>query len=386
MTMKILLCPEYFFPHVGGGEVWLFHLSKILVNKGYGITVISYKHPKCMRNEILSGIKILRIGLFPIAGVQPYFKRAIVSAFGVIVYGFKLEYDILLVNQTFPLLPSYLVSKIKRKPIIAVFHDIYGLKFSLKEKGLIKGLIRGIVELISIKLDYDIILTVSESTKRKLVNVGVKENKIHVVGGGVDLNEIDFVNEQKSPKPTIIFVGRLVRLKKVENLLLAFKKVITKVHDAELYIVGSGPQENMLKKLAEELDLTSKVFFTGYVSEEEKIRLMKKAWVLVQPSVAEGFGLVLVEANACKTPVIAVDSGGPREVIMEGRTGFLVEANNIGQIAEKIIEILEDKNRILKMGEDGRRVVEENYTWEKVAERVEKIILGYLKQKNKLNI
>ncbi|MEM2951055.1 MAG: glycosyltransferase family 4 protein, partial [Nitrososphaeria archaeon] len=339
MIMEILLCPEYFFPHVGGGEVWLFHLSKILVNKGHKITVISYKHPKHLQNEILSGIKILRIGLFPIGDVQPYFKRAIVNAFGIIVNGLKLKYDILFVNQTFPLLPSYLVSKIKRKPIIAVFHDIYGLKFSLKEKGLIKGLIRGIVELISIKLNYDIILTVSESTKRKLVNVGVKENKIHVVGGGVDLNEIDFVNEQKSSKPTIIFVGRLVRLKKVENLLLAFKKVITKVPDAELYIVGSGPQENMLRKLAEELDLTSKVFFTGYVPEEEKIKLMKKAWVLVQPSIAEGFGLVLVEANACKTPVIAVDSGGPREVIREGRTGFLVEANNIGQIAEKIIEI-----------------------------------------------
>ncbi|MEM3714300.1 MAG: glycosyltransferase family 4 protein, partial [Nitrososphaeria archaeon] len=173
-----------------------------------------------------------------------------------------------------------------------------------------------------------------------------------------------------------------VRLKKVENLLLAFKKVIAKVPDAELYIVGSGPQEEgKLKNLAKELDLTSKVFFTGYVAEEEKIRLMKKAWILVQPSIAEGFGLVLVEANACKTPVIAVDSGGPREVIREGRTGFLIQPNNIKQLAEKIIEILGDKNRVLKMGEEGRKVVEENYTWEKVAEKVEKIILEYLKQK-----
>ncbi|MEM3872606.1 MAG: glycosyltransferase family 4 protein [Nitrososphaeria archaeon] len=379
--MEILLCPEYFFPHVGGGEVWLFHLSKILVNKGHKITVISYKHPKHLQNEILSGIKILRIGLFPIGGVQPYFKRAIVNAFGIIVNGLKLKYDILFVNQTFPLLPSYLVSKIKRKPIFAVFHDIYGLQFSLKEKGLIKGLIRGIVELISIKLNYDIILTVSESTKKKLVKVGMKVNKIFVVGGGVDLRKIDSVNEQKSSKPTILYVGRLVRLKKVENLLLAFKKVITKVPDAELYIVGSGPEEGKLKNLAKELDLTSKVFFTGYVTEEEKIRLMKKAWILVQPSIAEGFGLVLVEANACKTPVIAVDSGGPREVIREGRTGFLIQPNNIKQLAEKIIEILGDKNRVLKMGEEGRKVVEENYTWEKVAEKIEKIILEYLKQK-----
>jgi len=378
--MEILLCPEYFYPHVGGGEVWSFNLSKNLTNKGHKITVISYKHPKHLKNELLYGIKILRIGPFPIEGVQPYFKRAIINTYGILINGFRLNYDLLLVSQTFPLLPSYVVSKIRRKPIIAVFHDIYGLRFSLKEKGLFKGLIRGVVELISIKLDYDVILTVSESTKRKLVKVGVKEDRIFVVGGGVDLKEIDSVNEQKSLKPTVLYVGRLVKLKKVENLLQAFKKVASRVPEAELYIVGSGPQEEFLKMFAKELGILSKVVFTGYVSEEEKIRLMKKAWVLVQPSIAEGFGLVLVEANACKTPAIAVDSGGPREVIKDGKTGFLVQPNNINQLAEKIIELLENKNRVLEMGEDGRKNVEENYTWEKVAEKVEKIILKHCKR------
>ena len=379
--MKILLCPEYFFPHVGGGEVWMFNLSKILVNRGHKVTVITYKCPKHLEDEILSGIKVLRFGPFPIGGVQPYFKRAFIQAYGIVVKGFKLDFDLLLVNQTFPLIPSYLVSKIKRKPIIALFHDIYGLQFSLKEKGLLKGLIRGIVELISVKLNYDIVLTVSKSTKKKLVKMGVKEDKIFVVGGGVDLKEIDSIEEQKSSKPKILYVGRLVKLKKVENLLLAFKKIILRFPETELYIVGSGPQENLLKKLAEELNISSKTFFTGYVSEEEKIRLMKSAWVLVQPSIAEGFGLVLVEANACKTPVVAVDSGGPREVVKDGITGFLVQPNNINQLAEKIIELLEDKNKMVKMGEEGRKMVEENYTWERVAEKVEKIISSYFRQK-----
>lgn len=383
--MEILLCPEYFLPHVGGGEVWIFNLSKILVNRGYKIIVITYKHPKHLHNEILSGIKVIRIGPFPIGDVLSYFKRALIQAYGIIVEGFKLDFDLLFACQTFPLLPSYVVSKIKRKPIIALFHDIYGLHFSLKEKGLLKGLIRGIVEFISVKLDYDIILTVSESTKKKLVKMGVEEDKIFVVGGGVDLKEIDSVKEEKSPKPRILYVGRLVKLKKVENLLLAFKKIILRFPETELYIVGSGPQENLLKKLAEELDISSKTFFTGYISEEEKIRLMKSSWVLVQPSIAEGFGLVLVETNACKTPVVAVDSGGPKEVVKDGVTGFLVQPNNINQLAEKIIELIEDKNKMLMMCEEGRKVVEENYTWERVAEKVEKIISQHFKRK-RLNI
>lgn len=384
--MRILLCPEYFIPHVGGGEVWIFNISKILSKKAHEIMVVSYKHPNRLNNETIDGIKIFRVGFFPIKGIQSYLARAIFTAYGILTKGLTLEYDTIVASQTFPLIPSYIVLKIRGKPLISVFHDIYGLNFSLKEKGFIKGLIRGITELIVIKLNYDIVLTVSESTKKKLVRAGVKEDKIHVVGGGVDLELIDSVEEQKSSKPTIIFVGRLVRLKKVENLLLAFKKIISKIPEAELYIVGSGPQEKMLKDLAKRLDLSSNVHFTGFVPEEEKIKLIKNAWVLVQPSIAEGFGLVLVEANACRTPVVAVDSGGPREVVIDGVTGFLVKPNDLNELTEKILEILSDKIKMYRMGEDGRKVVEEKYTWEKVAEKVEKIILNYLNKKLKANI
>jgi glycosyltransferase involved in cell wall biosynthesis len=379
--MRILYCPEYFFPHVGGAEVWLFYTSIILSKKGHDVTVITYKHPLHSNNEVINGVKVRRVGIFPIKGIQPYFKRALINAYGILVDGLKIDYDIIISNQTFPLLPSYIVSKLRRKPLMAVFHDIYGLNFSIKEKGLFKGLIRGIVEVISTKLNYDLILTVSNSTKSKLLKTGVSSEKIFVVGGGVDIKAIDSVYAEKSSKPMIIYVGRLVKLKKVENLIIAFKEVLSKIPNAELYIVGIGPQESMLKNLVEQLKIASKVHFTGYVSEEEKIALMKHAWVLVQPSVAEGFGLVLVEANACKTPVIAVDSGGPREVVRDGETGYLIKPNNIKMLVEKLVELLSDKNRILVMGEKGRKLVEENFTWDKVAEKIEKIMLDYLKQK-----
>jgi glycosyltransferase involved in cell wall biosynthesis len=379
--MRILYCPEYFFPHVGGAEVWLFYTSIILAKKGHEVTVITYKHPLHSSNEVIDGVKVRRVGIFPIKGIQPYFKRALINAYGIVVNGLKMDYDIIISNQTFPLLPSYFISKLRRKPLIAVFHDIYGLNFSIKEKGLFKGLVRGIIEVISTKLNYNLILTVSNSTKSKLLNTGVNAEKIFVVGGGVDIKAIDSVYAEKSSKPMIIYVGRLVKLKKVENLIIAFKEVLSKIPDAELYIVGIGPQESMLKNMVEQLKITSKVHFTGFVSEEEKIVLMKRAWVLVQPSVAEGFGLVLAEANACKTPVIAVDSGGPREVVRDGETGYLIKPNNIKILIEKLIELLSDKNRVLVMGEKGRRVIEENFTWDKVAEKIERIILEYLKQK-----
>jgi len=381
--MQILYCPEYFFPHIGGGEVWSFNTGKALVKRGYKIVVVTYKHPMHCKDEIIDGLIILRIGPLTVSGVQPYFKRAIVQAYGIIAKGLTLAYDVIIANQTFPLLLSYVVSKVRRKPIFAIFHDIYGLSFSIREKGVFKGIIRGAVEAVSLKLAYDVIITVSESTKKKLIQAGVKEDKIFVVGGGVDIKAIDSVYAEKSSKPMIIYVGRLVKLKKVENLIIAFKEVLSKIPEAELYIVGIGLQESMLKNLVEQLKIASKVHFTGYVSEEEKITLMKHAWVLVQPSVAEGFGLVLVEANACKTPVIAVDSGGPREVVRDGENGYLIKPNNIKMLVEKLVELLSDKNRILVMGEKGRKLVEENFTWDKVAEKIEKIMLDYMKTKIK---
>ncbi|MEM3404461.1 MAG: glycosyltransferase family 4 protein [Nitrososphaeria archaeon] len=373
--MKILLCPEYFYPHIGGGEIWIWNVAKFLAKKGHKILVLTYKQPGHTKDESINGFKIKRLGSFAVNGVQPYFRRALIQGIGIIIQGLKQDYDIILASQTFPLIPTYIVSKMRRKPIIAVFHNIYGPSFSLKEKGLLKGLIRSLAEGIVLKLNYDAVLTVSKSTKRKLVHTGIDENKIKVVGVGVDLEKIDLAKTTKSDKPMIIYVGRLVKLKQVDHLIIAFKKVIEHVPDAELFIVGSGALKDELHKLVDRAGLSSKVHFNGFLFGKEKFRLIWESHLLVQPSAIEGLSIALVEAMACQTPIIAININGSKEVIVDGENGFLVPPNDVDQLASKIIEILKDRERAEAIGRKGRELVEEQYTWERVVEKVEKSFL-----------
>jgi glycosyltransferase involved in cell wall biosynthesis len=376
--MKILMCPEYFIPSIGGGEVWSWQVARHLVKRGHEVDVLTYKHPNRFYNEVIEGVRILRTGRFPISGVQSYFRRAYVQGIGIIAEGLKRDYDLAQVSQTFPLLPASLLSKMKRRPIVAVYHDVYGFGFSLRDKGIVRGIIRGSVEHTTFKLDFDAIIAVSQSTKRKLLSRGVQSEKICVITEGVDLESVDFVEQEKSETPMVIYVGRLVAHKRVEDLLAAFSIVLKTVPSAQLYIVGEGPRGRLLRELSSSLKIHEKVRFTGYVPEHEKLRLMKQAHTLVLPSVMEGFGLVLIEAMACRTPVIAANVGGPKEVVMPGQTGFLVEPFDVDALAEKLCILLTDAKMRERMGEAGRHTVEKFYTWERVVDSILRLYHGVL--------
>jgi glycosyltransferase involved in cell wall biosynthesis len=107
---------------------------------------------------------------------------------------------------------------------------------------------------------------------------------------------------------------------------------------------------------------------------------MKMAWCLALPSEKEGLGLVLLESMACKTPVVAVNSEVPKAVVKDGVNGFLIPPGDVNALSDRILRILSDEDLRDSMGEAGRRVVEEKFTWEKVAERVEKVLLSVLNE------
>ena len=373
-NIRLLICPEYFYPHIGGGEVWIWNVARELARKGYKITVLTYKHSSHLKDEVIDGIHIKRMGLFPIKGSSSYFSRALVQVPGLLFNGLREEFDILIAVQTLPLIPCKLIAFSKKRPIIIVFHDVYGFHFSLRDKGIIKGLIRGGFEHLSLKLEYDKILAVSNSTKEKLVRQGVNPDKISVVYGGVDLKFIDSIEQEKSEKPLVVYVGRLVPHKRVIDLLKAFKIVLKDFPEAQLYIVGDGPQRNYLENLTIKMNIKGSVNFLGFLSEKEKIKILKSAWALVLPSIKEGFGLVLIEALASKTPVIATNLGGPREIVKNGVNGFLIPAFNPIAIASKLKTFLSNSVLVTKFGEKGYEMVKNNFTWEKVADNIEKEI------------
>ena len=171
----------------------------------------------------------------------------------------------------------------------------------------------------------------------------------------------------------MVYLGRLKAYKRLDRLILAMKEVRREIPDAELLIAGSGDVEDELKRQSKELGLGSAVKFHGFIDEREKLRLLRSAWLFVTPSQKEGWGLTVIEANACGTPAIAYDVPGLRDSIRDGYNGILVKKYDEASLARAIIRLLKDDDRRAELCRAALSWAE-RFSWDKSAEKFERIL------------
>jgi glycosyltransferase involved in cell wall biosynthesis len=179
-------------------------------------------------------------------------------------------------------------------------------------------------------------------------------------------------------KRVILFVGRLVKQKGVLELTLAVRLVKKKIKNAFLLIVGSGPLEAELRRLIRSLNLEHDSLLYGSVPYEHIQDIYKISDVLVLPSIPtksweEQFGHVLAEAMSTEVPVIASSCGAIPEVVLDGKTGFLVKPGDIFELAQKIVTILKDDELRTELGKNGRKHVTNNYSFDKVVPKLKRL-------------
>ena len=164
----------------------------------------------------------------------------------------------------------------------------------------------------------------------------------------------------------------------LDHLVGAMPRVLERVPDARLWIAGTGEREGVLRALVSRLDLKDAVEFLGFVPDAELPDLYARARVFAMPSLYEGFGIVMLEAMSASLPVVAFRTGGAPDAIVEGETGHLADPATLG---DRLADVLEDPDRAAEMGRRGRRRVEAEFSWERVAERFlevyEEAIAGY---------
>ncbi|MGQ9565053.1 MAG: glycosyltransferase family 4 protein [Candidatus Bathyarchaeales archaeon] len=220
----------------------------------------------------------------------------------------------------------------------------------------------------------DQLITITRQTKKLYQNT---HKPITVIPLGVDLNTFKAATKSNNPTSEILYMGSLYPLKGVDDLIKAFSIVVKQHPQAKLRIIGTGPQEKPLKRLATKLKLNTKVTFQNFVPHTHIAQYYQNCTIFCFPSHGEPFGKTIIEAMACSKPVIATNVGGATEIIENNKTGILTPPAQPKTLAAAIIHLLDDPKKTRTIGENARKTAEQNYSWEKIAQKYHKLYQTY---------
>ncbi len=350
-------------PNVGGAEVNFQEIFKRLVERGHEVTVLCSRYDLSFpEEERIDGIRVIR------RGNRHTFNFTVPIAYG---REFKKEpYDIVMddLNKIPFYTPLYV-----RHPLFVLVHHIHassiygdtflpaGLYVHLSER-LIPLFYRGVL-----------FVAVSKSTKSELARMGVRAENIEIVHNGVDHTIYNPDESMRSTDPLIVCVTRLKKYKGVHLLLRAMLAVREEIRDAKLIVAGRGNYEPKLRRLTARLGLEDCVEFSGFVTREEMASLYRRAQVVVNPSAKEGWGLTVLEANACATAVVAAEAPGLRDSVIHDQTGLLYPHSDTGAMAAAVVKLLKDKELRTRLGEKSLEWSRE-FTWERAVDGIEAIM------------
>ena len=359
-------------PYKGGGtEQHIYELSNALAELGHEVHLVS---------DILDGayfhknIFVHRVKIPPASfrsGIIGWLKNHFIGG----LFVFKKVLNLIISKEKFDVihihgrLAALLTSYLNVRPLVYTVHDLSPWMWnpdSLVERTLRKVAYVNIELRICDKVDH--IIATSKAVKRDLVNFGIPKDKITIIPNGVDLQLFKPIHH--NDHNYCLFVGQLVERKGVRYLLYALKKMRSNI---KCLIIGDGPLFDKLLEMVKKLHLHDKVTFLGSVSLSKLVKLYQNAKFLVLPSVVEPFGIVVLEAMACGTPVIATQAGGPSDIIKHGYNGFLVKPKAVDDLAKYMDILVENTELRNNMAINARKTVEKYYSWENIATKVSSI-------------
>jgi glycosyltransferase XagB len=345
----------------GGAEVYIESMARKWVAAGNQVTLFSGNDGFSPRSEIREGVEILRRGGFYFVYFWGFFYY---------IFRFRGKYDIIIdCHNGIPFFtPLYC-----HKRIFCLMHHVHQEVF---RESLSKplALFASFLENKLMPLVYKNIqiITVSESSKQQILDLGLGISGIWVVNPGIDFKNSRI--ESKSKDPLILYLGRLKQYKSIDVLIKAFKIVAEENLNAILIIAGSGEEDFRLKKLAKGTGLKKgRILFAGNVNEKDKMILLRKSWALVNPSMIEGWSIVVIEASACGTLSIVSDVPGLRDSVKDNETGLLVKYGNEVSLAKNIKLVIDD-DLLRKRLSDNARKWAENFDWQKSSDKFFSII------------
>ncbi len=361
MLMSTTLPPEE------GIGYHVYYLSKKLLERGHGVTVLTRGHFNHETN-LVDGIRIIRVPYFPLYPFHTGIHRLFLEEK---IRSMENEFDLMHVHSPLPPVPN------TRLPMVSTIHSSVVEDARHIETTNMRGAgTRILTKIVSHRLismlieSSEAVLVVSDSVASELKEHYGFERAL-VVGNGVDVKIFE-PGDNAAKDPFVLFVGRLSNGKGLFDLIEAAKFTLAK-HDIRFLICGKGDLGSKLSRIIEKEGLEDRVLLLGHVGRDELITLYQNATVFVMPSAYESGPIVLLEAMACGTPVISTVVGMVPNIIVNNENGILVPHGRPSELANAIDRMLENPEFRRSLGRTARRTVENGYSWDLVADSVEKV-------------
>lgn len=348
-------------PLAGGAEVHLFEIFGRLAARGFPTTLICAGFRGGARCATMRDVEVLRTG-----NRYTYYARA-PRLFRQLAR--RWDGPAILV-ENLNKLPFYgpLYSPV---PVLAIVHHLFGTT-AFRQVNLPVAMVTYLSELlIPAVYRHTPVVAISPSTRDDLVARGVRPERITLIPNGLDHEQ--YRPDDREPGNVILSLGRIEPYKRIDVVVSAMSHIRAAVPDARLVIVGRGAAVPALKRQVERLQLEDAVTFEGFVDEDAKVAHYRTARVFVNPSEKEGWGLTVLEANACGVPAVASDSPGLRDSVRHDETGLLVPHGDVGACADAIVRILGERETWRRLRAGGLAWAA-TFSWEAVSDQIEAMI------------
>jgi glycosyltransferase involved in cell wall biosynthesis len=342
MTKSVLILnwKDITHPKAGGAEIVIHELAKRLVNDGNQVTLLTSAFAESTTDksaiyEVIDGINIIRVGenkFFHSFIAANYYRKNLKNKFDIVIE---------CVNTA-----PYFINFFKGKEKVFLFYHQLAREIWFYETSFALSIIGYLLEPVYTWIQSRFrnkVITVSESSKTDLTKYGFNKNLIQIITQGTNVQDPAICELRNAHNP-ILYLGSLRAMKRPSHALRAFQVLNSKLQitNSRFIVAGAGNELDKMKAFVKANNLEEKVEFKGKVDEETKYDLMKNAFVLIVPSLKEGWGLVVTEAARLGTPSIVYDVDGLRDSVKNGVTGFVVKNSSPDAIAEKIEYLIQN--------------------------------------------
>lgn len=357
--LRVAFLIELFHPHAGGCESRFLALGKYLVKFGHEVHVFTIKHAPSLRTyENIYGIHVHRIvshfdyvlnGFRSPSGV---FKYSFVSMFKLLFSDY--DFDVIFSNE-WPMIHSLLALPFYRDILVQDWPEIWFEKIVFLEKVLGR------------LVKYHV--TVSNFTLNRMINyLKIPRHLITLIPNGLELEQFEGHTDKEWGK--IVYVGRFVPHKRIDLLISSFLRAYQKNPNLKLYLAGTGP---LLPYFKEKFGHPPAIKFLGYISEKEKIQLLKSAWLFILTSSREGWGISVLESLAAGTPVITVNFPDNASVELVSQGGGIITNPSAEEIAYHILHLYNNENDWHLLHSNAYNTAAK-YEWRKIAKKFERFL------------